>query len=109
MTVEVRDLPVLDVPAPLPASSNVTTRPEQAPAKALAALEVMDRPIHAMAARWTGGLSPAAVTLALLRLATSSRELAEQTTRPGKRGGSRRPAVFRNIWRPRIRSFRVGR
>jgi polyhydroxyalkanoate synthase len=49
--------------------------PHGAPAEAIPAPEALDRALHAVAARFTGGLSPAAVSLAfadwLLHLATS--------------------------------------
>jgi len=49
--------------------------PEAAPAKAIPTPEAFDRALHAVAAQFTGGLSPAAVSLAfadwLLHLATS--------------------------------------
>jgi polyhydroxyalkanoate synthase len=58
--------------APGPAAASP---PEGAPVKAIPAPEALDRALHAAAARWTGGLSPAAVSLAfadwLFHLATS--------------------------------------
>ena len=49
--------------------------PQDAPANAIPAPEALDRALHAVAARFTGGLSPAAISLAfadwLLHLATS--------------------------------------
>jgi polyhydroxyalkanoate synthase subunit PhaC len=58
--------------APDPAAAPL---PEGAPTKAIPTPEALDRALHAVAARLTGGLSPAAVSLAfadwLLHLATS--------------------------------------
>lgn len=51
------------------------SRPEGVPSEAIPAPEALDRALHAVAARFTGGLSPAAVSLAfadwMFHLATS--------------------------------------
>jgi polyhydroxyalkanoate synthase len=67
MTVQAHDFRIPDVAMPLAANSTVTeVTPGQAPAKTFTAFDVFDRLAHATIARWTGGLSPAALALALL-------------------------------------------
>jgi polyhydroxyalkanoate synthase len=64
MTVQAHDVRILDAAIPLPNVAVVT--PPQAPAETLAAPDLFDRLTRAIMARWTGGLSPATLALALL-------------------------------------------
>ncbi|MBR1127844.1 alpha/beta fold hydrolase [Bradyrhizobium iriomotense] len=64
MTVQAHDVRTIDAAIPLPKITAVT--PPLAPAEALTAPELFDRLARAITARWTGGLSPATLALALL-------------------------------------------